>query len=296
MSNFNAEKEIDHICAWIKEYFLRQENYGTNAIVGISGGKDSTITAALLAKALGKDRVIGVLMPNGEQHDIGISKRVVEHLGIKSYEVNIKDIYTSFTNVLFDSNVLKIIKDEDTGTYNPAGYIIKTNTPARIRMSVLYAVAAVNHGRVANTCNRSENYVGYSSKWGDHTGDFAILENYLVTEVKQIGRALGLPYEFVDKIPEDGMCGKTDEENMGFSYETLDKYIECFDTADYKFNNSMDFTAKEKIINMHRKGLHKDMIKFPSPKPLKDNGNNSYISLCADSIATGIANNNNKMW
>lgn len=236
ISDFNAENEVIHICNWIKDYFSAN-GPGCNAIIGISGGKDSTVAAALLVKALGKDRVIGVQMPNGEQHDIDVSNEVISFLGIKSINVDISKACDALYSAISWGDC----------TENPK---ITTNTPARLRMATLYAIAAMYNGRVVNTCNYSEDFVGYSTKSGDAAGDFGFLKNYTVTEVKLIGRALGLLDKFIDKIPEDGMCGKSDEDNLGFSYDILDDFLirNIYPTAD----------IYEKIMTMHARSLHKE--------------------------------------
>lgn len=238
VSEFNAENEVNHICDWIKDYFSAN-GPGCNAIIGISGGKDSTVAAALLVKALGKDRVIGVQIPNGQQHDIDISNEVISFLGIKSINVNIGEACTKLYEAIGWGACMYDSK-------------ITTNTPARLRMATLYAVAAIYNGRVVNTCNYSEDFVGYSTKFGDSAGDFAILKSYTVAEIKLIGRALGLPDKFIDKIPEDGMCGKSDEDNLGFSYEILDDLLmrNIYPTAD----------TYEKIMAMHARSLHKEQV------------------------------------
>ena len=207
---FDAVKIKKECVEWIRDFF--EKNGPTcNAVIGISGGKDSSVAAALCVEALGKDRVIGVLMPNGVQHDIDMAQLLVDHLQIKHYIVNIKDAYEglvkSFPEDLEMSNQTKI------------------NISPRIRMTTLYAVSQSLNGRVVNTCNLSEDWVGYSTRYGDAAGDFSPMANLTVTEVKEIGRALGLPDVLVDKTPIDGLCGKTDEENLGFTYATLDKYI-----------------------------------------------------------------------
>ena len=234
------ENVITNITNWIKDYFV---NNGPDckAIVGISGGKDSTVTAALLVKALGKNRVIGVKMPQGNQHDIDVANKVIDYLGIDSYEVNIDEVCKSLYNAI------------DIG-YNFEGSIesipqIASNSPARIRMTVLYAIAAREHGRVANTCNKSEDFIGYSTKFGDAAGDFSVLSEYTVSEVRQIGKALGIPNEFIFKAPEDGLSGKTDEDNLGFTYAHLDAYI--------MYGTSGIEEIDKKIASMHDHNLHK---------------------------------------
>lgn len=216
---FDAVKTKNECVNWIREFF-ENNGPGCNAVVGISGGKDSSVVAALCVEALGKDRVIGVLMPNGEQHDIDMAKLLVDHLGIKHYIINIKDAVDGLTG----SIPFELSKQS------------RENIPPRIRMSTLYAVSQSNNGRVANTCNLSEDWVGYSTRYGDNAGDFSPCSNLTVQEVKAIGRVLGLPDVLVDKVPIDGLCGKTDEENLGFTYAELDRYIRdgIIDDADKK--------------------------------------------------------------
>ena len=211
MSTFNAEKVTADIVCWIRDFF---ENNGKDcmAVLGISGGKDSSVCAALCAKALGKDRVIGVLMPNGVQGDIDVARSLCSHLGIKSYEINIKDAYDGMMGQL-TANLPEVTRQTEC------------NLPPRLRMTAVYAVSQSVNGRVCNTCNLSEDWVGYSTRYGDSVGDFSPLSRLTVQEVKEVGRVLGLPSEFVDKTPIDGLCGKTDEENLGFTYAVLDRYI-----------------------------------------------------------------------
>ena len=208
---FNVEKVTKDLIAWIRDWF-EENGKGCNAIIGISGGKDSSIVAALCAEALGKDRVVGVLMPNGIQSDISDSEQLVEFLGIRYYVCNIKDSTDGVISSLTDCG-LELSEQA------------RINLPPRIRMSTLYAVSQTLNGRVANTCNLSEDYVGYSTRYGDSAGDFSPLGKLTVDEVKQIGRYLGLPANLVDKIPSDGLSGMGDEDKLGFTYAVLDKYI-----------------------------------------------------------------------
>ena len=234
---FNAEKTANELVSWVKAYFENTASPETKAVIGISGGKDSSVAAAVCVKALGKDRVIGVLMPQGEQSDIAFSRLLVDTLGIKSYTINIGDTVSTFMGEL-----KKHIEPTNQAV---------VNTPARIRMTTLYAIAACVGGRVVNTCNLSEDWVGYSTKYGDAAGDFSPLSDLTVTEVLQIGDYLGLPKELVHKVPIDGLCGKTDEENLGFTYAMLDTYIRGLDDL------SSVPEIKEKIDRMHRNNLHK---------------------------------------
>ena len=231
---FDAVKVKNECVEWIRDFF-EKNGKGCNAVVGISGGKDSSVAAALCAEALGKDRVIGVLMPKGEQHDIDMAYLLVNHLGIKHYVVNIKDAVDGLIGSL------------------PADLELTSQTlqniPPRIRMSTLYAVSQSVNGRVCNTCNLSEDWVGYSTRYGDSVGDFSPMSNLTVTEVKEIGRVLGLPDALVDKVPIDGLCGKTDEENLGFTYAELDVYIRTG-----KIDNP---ETKELIDKKHKANLFK---------------------------------------
>ncbi len=207
---FDAVKIKNECVAWIKEFF-EENGKGCNAVVGISGGKDSSVAAALCVEALGADRVIGVLLPQGQQHDIDMAYKLVNHLGIKHYEINIKNAVEGVLGAMPQDLEISVQS--------------RVNLPPRLRMSILYAVGQSLNGRVVNTCNLSEDWVGYSTRYGDAAGDFSPMSNLTVTEVKEIGRVLGLPDELVDKVPIDGLCGKTDEENLGFTYAELDVYI-----------------------------------------------------------------------
>lgn len=210
MYHFDVKDATEKCVKWVRDWF-EQNGKGCNAVLGISGGKDSSVVAAICAKALGKDRVIGVLMPQGDQFDIQYSYDICEHLGIKHLTVNIKDAVDGLYDALGDQ--IEVTAQS------------KANLPARIRMATVYMVSQSLNGRVANTCNLSEDWVGYSTRYGDSAGDFSPISCFTVAEVKAIGRYLGLPEKFTEKVPIDGLCGKTDEDNLGFTYETLDKYI-----------------------------------------------------------------------
>ena len=240
---FDVEKITQDCVEWIKDFFDKNGK-DCNAVVGISGGKDSSVAAALCVKALGADRVYGVLMPAGVQSDIDMAYMLVNHLGIKHFEVNVKDAIDALKNAL--------PKELELSSQS----II--NLPPRIRMSTLYAVSQSVNGRVVNTCNLSEDYVGYSTRYGDAAGDFSPMANLTVNEVKQIGRYLGLPDVLVDKVPIDGLCAKTDEENLGFTYDTLDRYI--------RTGVCVDEEIKKKIDARHKANLFK-LEMMPAFKP-----------------------------
>ncbi len=229
---FDVEKITKECVAWVRDFF-EKNGKDCNAVLGISGGKDSSVAAAVCVEALGKDRVIGVLMPCGEQHDIDMARLLVNHLGIENYTVNIKDAVDGVTNSIpFELSRQSTI-----------------NLPARIRMATLYAVSQSKNGRVVNTCNLSEDWVGYSTRYGDAAGDFSPLSHLTVQEVKAVGRYLGLPEILVEKPPIDGLSGKTDEDNLGFTYAELDRYIRTGEIDDP--------ATKAKIDRMHALNLYK---------------------------------------
>ena len=240
---FDVLKVKNECVAWIRQFFA-ENGPDCNAVVGISGGKDSSVAAALCVEALGRERVIGVLMPCGEQHDIDMAQLLVNHLGIKHYEINIKSAVDAIKG--------EIAKEVELSEQSVI------NLPPRIRMSTLYAVSQSVNGRVVNTCNLSEDWVGYSTRYGDAAGDFSPMSNLTVAEVKLIGAHLGLPKALVEKVPIDGLCSKTDEENLGFTYEVLDKYIRTGECEDKQ--------TKELIDKKHRANLFK-LEMMPSFKP-----------------------------
>lgn len=201
--------------SFVKDYFEKNGNKDTKVVIGISGGKDSSVVAALCCEALGKDRVIGVMMPNGVQKDISDSQKLCKFLGIKNYTINIEDAYKGLSSSV--TNALGI--SETNAQFN-------TNTPSRLRMSVLYSVAALlGNARVSCNGNLSERITGFYTLWGDGAGDFAPLAYLFVSEVIQLGLELGLPEELVRKAPSDGMCGMTDEEKLGFTYADLQAVV-----------------------------------------------------------------------
>ena len=250
-------KTKDNIINWIREYFASSVP-NAYAVIGISGGKDSSVAAALCVEALGADRVVGVIMPDGEQSDIDDSRRLVEYLNIKHIEFNINKITSTYLDS-FESNIEFKNVSDNKGLSRDA----KINMPPRIRMSVLYGVAQSldKGGLVVNTCNYSEDYVGYSTKFGDTAGDFSPLSSFTVSEVLQIGKELNLPDDLIYKTPSDGLSGTSDEEKLGFTYDELEKYIytgEC--------DNSV---SKERIDRLHVRNIHK-LLPMPMYKKSED--------------------------
>lgn len=231
--DFNVNKECENIINWIREYFENQPT-ANGAIIGISGGKDSLVTAKLLVKALGKEKVFGVLMPNGAQKDIADSLRVVDILGINYKIVNIEKAY---------NGLLEGIQEESLSTD------AKINIPPRLRMTTLYAIGASMHYRVCGTGNKSEGFVGYTTKWGDNAFDFNPIGDLTTEEVVELGDSLGLPCELVHKTPSDGLSGQSDEEKLGFSYKQINEYIENGSCGDKEID--------EKIKLKHEYNKHK---------------------------------------
>ena len=227
MSNFDAKKTKDENIKWIRDWF-DVNGKGCRAVVGISGGKDSSVVAALCVEALGKDRVYGVLMPQGNQLDIDYSYKLVKYLGIEYCVVDINPVIKHLKHE---------IKPQLSEQWSRQTSI---NLPARIRMSTLYAVSQTINGRVANTCNLTETLLSWETRWGDAVGDFSPLGDLTVQEVKAIGYELGLPVELIEKIPADGLCNQTDEEALGFTYSIADKYIRTGEIDDLKIKKKID--------------------------------------------------------
>jgi len=248
LSSFDAEATKTEIVQWIRDWFS-VNGPGCNAVIGISGGKDSSVVAALCVEALGASRVVGVLMPNGIQNDIDDAIALVEHLGIDFTQINIADAVDALKNSFVDL----FVKIQSGCRVNIP--MIKTNQaivnlPPRIRMATLYMVAQSMNGRVANTCNLSEDWIGYSTRWGDSVGDFSPISKLTTDEVIAVGKTCGLPTELVEKVPAAGLYdGQTDEDELGFSYRDLNEYI--------KTGVCKNKEAKDKIDALHHKNRFK---------------------------------------
>lgn len=243
--SFDAKTESIRVINFIRDYM---DKNGPNSpiVIGISGGKDSAAAAAAGVAAVGANRVIGVMMPNGIQSDLGDAIGCCNFLKISHMEINIGPL------VKETYNAMQYSRFRDLHEINS---VVKTNHPARLRMSVLYMIANQIGGRVCNTCNMSETYVGYDTKWGDQCGDFSPFQNYTASEVIEIGIALGVPEKAMRKAPADGMCGQTDEERWGFTYAMLDKYLR---------GGELNKEAVTQIEKMHRMAMHKLTISIPS--------------------------------
>ena len=233
--DFDAKTAVDATVKWISDWF-KLNGPGCNAIIGISGGKDSSITAALLVQALGKERVIGIMMPNGEQSDMDMALLLIDHLGIESHVINIEAAYNGAVKDI-ECAIGELSKDS------------LINLAPRLRMATLYAVGQSRNGRVANTCNLSEDWVGYSTRYGDAAGDFSPISSFTTAEIRAMDRVLGVPEVLIEKVPSDGLSGMTDEDKLGFTYEVLDRYIRTGEIEDPK--------TKERIDMLHERNLFK---------------------------------------
>lgn len=244
------ETKLKEILEWLEQY--KQATHCRGVVIGISGGKDSTVVA-MLAKKVWDDNVLGILMPNGKQRDIEDSLSIVKTLGIQHRIVNIETIYNSLLHVI-EYRIAETPYGKDfVPNCSRVSDKAKTNIPPRIRMTVLYAIAQTLGYRVIGTGNASEAYIGWTTKWGDSAYDFNPIAHLTCTEVMALGELLateyGLDRKFVTKTPSDGLCGKSDEDSFGFTYETLDKYI----TGE----TPVDYDTAIKIEQMHRASEHK---------------------------------------
>lgn len=238
------KREYDRIIEFLRNY---QKTSGLKGVVlGISGGKDSTIVAKLCVDAFGKDNVVGILMPNGDQKDIGTSYDVIKELGIHYIYVNIMDIYRDIPQRL----VIHARPNWNSFSFNEK---TRTNIPPRLRMMYLYAIAQELGYRVAGTGNLSERYIGWCTKFGDMACDFNPIAHLTCNEVIALGDYMGISKSLVHKIPSDGLTNRSDEENFGFSYEQLDSYI--------RGQHQIPSEIEDKIKLMHERSMHK--LKMP---------------------------------
>ena len=230
----NMERMTEKLVEWFQQSL--SDAGGNSVVIGISGGKDSSVAAALSVKALGKERVYGVLLPDGKQTDIEYSYGICKHLDIPHQVVDIKPMTDAFIQQL---KTVSFLKNPDLSNQT------RVNMPARVRMVTLFGIAQSMEGaRVLNTSNLSEDWVGYGTLYGDLAGAFSPLGDLTSDEVIDLGRHLGVPEKYLVKDPSDGLTGITDEENLGFSYETLNRYIRTGIIEDRE--------VKEKIDQLHQ--------------------------------------------
>lgn len=241
---FDSKTAANGCIQYVKDMFTANSKVHY-AVIGVSGGKDSTVDAAICAKALGPDRVIGVLMPNGKQADLQDAVDVVNYLGIKYIYYNIGDIYDlMISRAESDAGMLRLAGGKEVVTRQA-----RENLPPRLRMAALRFIAQCYNGFVCNNCNASETFIGYTTIDGDNRGDFAPIKDFTVTEVIEIGRHLGIPERFLVKPPADGLCGKTDEEKIGIPYSVIDRYI--------RTGKCEDEDLRDNIIAMHNASAFK---------------------------------------
>ncbi len=220
---------LDEMIVWTRD---RMHDIGSDlAVVGISGGKDSTVVAALAARAMGKENVLGVTMPRGVQKDLDVAQAVAASLGIRHHVVPIGDVADALAR-----DVTKAVGDFSRQA--------ALNLPPRLRMAALYAVAQTVGGVVWNTSNLSEDWVGYATIYGDTSGAFSPLATLTTDEVVQLGRFMEVEERFLVIPPADGLTGHTDEEVLGFTYDTLNTYIRTGECPQKEI--------KEKIDRLHR--------------------------------------------
>ena len=254
---FNPETVVRDCIQWIQDWF-EKNGKGCSAVIGMSGGKDSTIAAALCARALGPENVIGVAMPDNGQ---GVNKadEICKYLGINYLRMPISGITGGFSRMWTE------LADEDFKWSMQA----EQNIPPRIRMTLLYAVAQTYNGRVIETCNFSENYIGYFTLFGDGAGSMSPLGGLTVTEILQIGDYMGLPHKWVHKVPDDGLPHScSDEEKIGFSYKELDKFIREGIEPEGSCTNSSNTLKIDKIKKMNSDSdFKRSIVRIPFFEP-----------------------------
>lgn len=244
MKKFNAELEVNNIVDFIKKYY-KDNNLG-GAILGISGGKDSGVVAALLVKALGKENVIGVTLPcHSKEEDRIDAKLISDYYGIELINFDITSTFDAFKDEL-----------KSLGTF--ANEEVKNsdiNLKPRLRMSTLYYLAALYSALkgktylVAGTSNKCELYVGYFTKGGDSVHDISLIADYTVEEVIKLGEYLKVPEKVLYKTPNDGLSNLTDEDKLGVKYKDIATYMED--------STLLDKDTGEKIEKLHKNNLHK---------------------------------------
>lgn len=247
-------KEIkEALVEGLKYWFENEAGNAKGVVIGISGGKDSTVVAKLFCEAIGKDKVLGVLMPNGHQKDLQIAKEVCEYLDISYMIFDISGAYQDIVETAQLDDLIFVPEDIRVGNKEFETLRLTKesliNIAPRIRMTYLYAIGQSIGYRIAGTTNMTENLLGYFTKYGDGAADVEPLLQLTCTDVINLGVELGLPEHFTHKVPEDGLTGKTDEEIFGYSYKDIDVMInvmnmdDSFGDKDWTVNTYIDSTG-----------------------------------------------------
>lgn len=244
---FDAKKETERIIDFIQDYY-KKNNLG-GAIIGISGGKDSGVVAALFTKALGKENVIGVTLPcHSKVEDQVDAKLVSDYYGFPLYNLDLTNTFDVFEK---EVDLLGNFTNEQKENS-------RINLKPRLRMASLYYLAALYSSvyqktyLVAGTSNKCELFVGYFTKGGDSVHDISVLADLTVEEVLQIGEVLQVPKKVLYKTPADGLSKYSDEEKLGVTYREIAMYMEDPDQVKEE--------SREKIEKLHEQNRHKFYI------------------------------------
>lgn len=235
----DIKKEVEEITKWIKNYVEKSKTEGV--VIGNSGGKDCAVVIALAQKALGKEKVLTVAMPcNSIKKDLEDAKLLADTFGVQLLELDLTNTYQTL-----EKEIDKIIKPKEEWRQREA----KVNAKPRLRMTTLYYIAQNLNYLVIGTGNKCEAVVGYTTKWGDSAHDFNPIGEFTVDEVLQIGKFLGVPDKIINKAPNDGLGGLTDEEELGVTYKQIAEYIETGKTEE----KALQIIIKKEQVSLHKR-------------------------------------------